>query len=55
MTNDELPSSSKQPKGEHPSIAQRKKLEEAKKLRLTQTLRENLKKRKEQMRGRKTS
>lgn len=40
---------------EHPSSAQRKKLEQARKLRLTQTLRENLKKRKEQVRGRKNS
>lgn len=40
-------------KPEHPSIAQRKKLEEARKKRLAQALRENLKKRKEQVRSRK--
>ena len=45
----------KPPKAEHPSIAERKKLEQARKLRLTQALRDNLKKRKEQVRGRKTS
>jgi len=39
------------PKAEHPSIAQRKKLEQARKLRLTQALRDNLKKRKEQVRS----
>lgn len=45
----------KPPKTEHPSIVQRKKLEQARKLRLTQALRDNLKKRKEQVRGRKKS
>jgi len=45
----------KNAKEEHPSIAQRKKLEQARKLRLTQALRDNLKKRKEQVRGREKS
>ena len=36
----------------HPSIAQRKKLEEARKQRLTKALRKNLQKRKEQIRAR---
>ena len=40
-------------KEEHPSIAQRKKLDQARKLRLAQALRVNLKKRKEQQRNRK--
>jgi len=39
-------------KDKHPSIAERKKLEELRKMRLTQTLRDNLKKRKAQVRGR---
>ena len=51
----ELNPHEKQAKAEHPSVAQRKKLEQARQLRLTQALRENLKKRKEQVRGRKTS
>ncbi len=55
MTNDALHNPKKTLKTEHPSIAERKKIEQARKLRLTQNLRENLKKRKEQMRGRKTS
>ncbi len=37
----------------HPSALQRKKLKEAQKKRLTDALRENLRKRKEQMRARK--
>jgi len=41
-------------KKEHPSKLERKRLEEARQLRLTQALRENLRKRKEQVRGRKT-
>lgn len=42
-----------QPKlAEHPSIAQRRKLEEQRKQRLAEALRENLRKRKEQMRAR---
>jgi hypothetical protein len=49
---DELNPSSKKQKSEHPSIAERKKLEQARQERLTQALRENLKKRKKQMRGR---
>jgi len=53
--NDELILTEKPLKVEHPSVAQRKKLEQARQLRLTQALRENLKKRKEQMRARKTS
>lgn len=48
-----LPNPPKQQKDEHPSVAQRKKLEQARKLRLAQALRDNLKKRKEQVRGRK--
>ena len=36
----------------HPSVIQRKKLEEARKQRLTKALRNNLKKRKEQVRAR---
>jgi hypothetical protein len=55
MTNDVLNNPQKQPKVEHPSIAERKKIEQAKKLRLAKALRENLKKRKEQVRGRKPS
>lgn len=39
-------------KKEHPSIAQRRKLETARKERLTKALRENLRKRKEQARNR---
>lgn len=53
MKVDELNISQKQNKEEHPSVAQRKKLDQARKMRLTQALRENLKKRKEQMRTRK--
>ena len=45
----------KEDKTEHPSVVQRRKIEETRKLRLAQALRENLKKRKEQTRGRKTS
>lgn len=52
MQHDDL---NKKPKEEHPSIAQRKKLEQARKLRLTQALRDNLKKRKQQVRGREQS
>ncbi|MBX9620548.1 MAG: hypothetical protein K2X28_00705 [Alphaproteobacteria bacterium] len=37
----------------HPSILERKKLVEARERRLAEALRENLKKRKEQLRGRK--
>jgi hypothetical protein len=37
----------------HPSILERKKLVEAREKRLAEALRENLKKRKEQIRGRK--
>ena len=37
---------------EHPSIAQRRKLEEQRKQRLAEALRENLRKRKEQLRAR---
>ncbi|MBY0292985.1 MAG: hypothetical protein K2W92_06850 [Alphaproteobacteria bacterium] len=37
---------------EHPSVAQRRKLEEQRKQRLAEALRENLRKRKEQMRAR---
>jgi hypothetical protein len=55
MNNDLLNDSQKNLKTEHPSVAERKKIELARKLRLTQNLRENLKKRKEQMRARKTS
>jgi tRNA A37 threonylcarbamoyladenosine dehydratase len=40
-------------KVEHPSKLQRKKLEELRKDRLTKALRENLRKRKDQVRGRK--
>ena len=52
MKRDEL---NKKSKEEHPSIAQRKKLEQARKQRLAQALRDNLKKRKEQVRDRKKS
>lgn len=52
MKVDELKTPEKRGKEEHPSVAQRKKLEQARKLRLTQALRENLKKRKEQVRAR---
>ncbi|HUX79280.1 MAG TPA: hypothetical protein VMW10_06000 [Alphaproteobacteria bacterium] len=38
---------------QHPSIAQRKKLDEARKKRLAEALRKNLQKRKEQTRARK--
>lgn len=55
MKDDVLDTTHKHQKIEHPSIAQRKKLEQARKLRLTQALRNNLKKRKEQVRGRKNS
>lgn len=55
MKDDLLNTPQKQPKVEHPSIAERKKLEQARKLRLTQALRDNLKKRKEQVRGRKNA
>jgi hypothetical protein len=55
MQDDLLNTPQKQPREEHPSIAERKKLEKARKLRLTQALRNNLKKRKEQVRGRKNS
>ena len=48
----ESPPSKKPP---HPSILERKKLVEAREKRLAEALRENLKKRKEQIRGRKTS
>ncbi len=49
----ELPGPSKQMRDPHPSIAQRKKLDEARKQRLAGALRGNLQKRKEQMRARK--
>ena len=55
MKDDVSNTPQKPPKAEHPSIAQRKKLDQARKLRLTQALRDNLKKRKEQVRGRKSS
>lgn len=55
MQDDVLNTLQKQFKAEHPSIAQRRKLEQARKLRLTQALRDNLKKRKEQVRGRKNA
>jgi hypothetical protein len=42
-------------KAKHPSIAERKKLEESRRLRLAQALRDNLKKRKAQVRGRSTA
>lgn len=48
----ESPHSKKPP---HPSILERKKLVAAREKRLAEALRENLKKRKEQIRGRKTS
>jgi hypothetical protein len=41
-------------KKEHPSNVQRRILEEARQKRLTEALRQNLRKRKEQVRGRKT-
>jgi hypothetical protein len=39
-------------RAEHPSITQRRKLEEQRKQRLAEALRENLRKRKEQLRAR---
>lgn len=52
MKIDILSNPEKPLKTEHPSVIQRKKLEQARKMRLTQALRENLKKRKEQIRAR---
>lgn len=53
MGIDVMTSSFKPISQEHPSTLQRKKLAEAKKKRLAEALRENLRKRKEQLRGRK--
>lgn len=50
---DVLTASLKSTSQEHPSSLQRKKLADAKKKRLAEALRENLRKRKEQTRGRK--
>lgn len=53
MGIDVMTPSAKSPSGIHPSKIHRQKLAEQKKLRLAEALRENLRKRKEQVRNRK--